>query len=711
MITYRFEYIKYKTTGLRSLFFKTVIKDTTLTLKTGKMSAIMGKTGSGKTSILYRLGLIENNAWDRYNLNGVDIHLDKEEEKAYYRSSKIAYVYQDNNMFDDLTLLDNFKIIEDISSLHVNHDYYLELVGLEKELLNHKVNELSGGEKQRAALALSLIKEPELLLLDEPTSKLDIENKNIIIELLKRIQKQTNLTVVIVTHDQELADICDEIFLVENQKIKQIKSCEQEGTVIHKELTKSKQPKGYLKKMFMAHYKSYLMILITLSLLVSLAECVAYAGNQFLKDQAEALASIPDTTILVVNNGSDLTHIQDYEGNEYLSKEEIDAIVSNEHITMALPIFYQKQYLVLSDDLDGFMEDYHTSNLTVDEYMETKDVVPYYVIYIPLDYFSKHIKLRTVDLNDQIFDASNQSNSYVALTEGLKDLIIENSKEEEIDGYTYYKTITYTKGGENLNYRVSDEYGYNQGNDSYSAQNFQSKLIDAKSTITYEDNEYSLVFNEFEDLGVENLFSDLDYVVYKSIDSIEDLEDLAYPIEDNKMYMATSSYLLTIDDYHNLDEVVNELKSISDDLGIRYDHSSLSYYQEILLSLDTFIDVFYILLIPLLLFAFIILIYKYFQSRVYDIGLLKTYGLSHEMIYGIYRRLFAYVFMIVYGISTLLLCLEVGILRLAGIYDQSIFIMILGITSVILVISYLYAMLYVEYLVDQTEAASLLKNN
>ena len=177
MISYRFEYIKYKTTGLRRLFFKSVIRETTLNIKTGKMTAIIGKTGSGKTSVLYRLGLIENNSWDRYIFNGKQIDVNNEKEKAYYRASKIAYVYQDTNMFEDMTLLENFNIISDISSLDVDYEKYLSLVGLEKELLTHHVMSLSGGEKQRAALALSLIKEPELLLLDEPTSKLDQENK------------------------------------------------------------------------------------------------------------------------------------------------------------------------------------------------------------------------------------------------------------------------------------------------------------------------------------------------------------------------------------------------------------------------------------------------------------------------------------------------------------------------------------------------------
>ena len=110
MITYKFEYIQYQILTNKSLMMKRILNQATIHIKMGMITAITGKSGSGKTSIMYRLGLIENTLGDRYFFNDQEIDLSNEDLKSDYRGRKISFVYQDNNLLNDLTLQDNFDI-------------------------------------------------------------------------------------------------------------------------------------------------------------------------------------------------------------------------------------------------------------------------------------------------------------------------------------------------------------------------------------------------------------------------------------------------------------------------------------------------------------------------------------------------------------------------------------------------------------------------
>ncbi len=694
-------------------------------IKTGRITALTGKTGIGKTSILYRLGLIENNHWDRYNFNGIDIDLSNEQQKADFRSSKIAFVYQDHNLFDELTLQENFDLICSISSIDKDVLPYLEMVKLEPELLSHRVSTLSGGEKQRAAIAIALMKEPELLLLDEPTSALDGENKEMVIEILRNIIQQYHTTIVLASHDKRLIDCCDDVLMVEEKSIHVVRSGDLEVKQEQTPPKRSRIPYQYIKSTFKANKRSYMILLILYSLLISMTGMIAYAGSQYLNDREIAVSNIPDTTMIIVNNGSDELYVQDSLDNTYMSQEECDAILNSEYFSIVLPLYYKTNYIINTQgDPDEFMDMYRSSDMELDEFLEYYEenilpegesaLIPYYTVYVTEDWFYEHSSSINVDAFTADTDTYYTDYQVYGISESLQELIEANSivKETE-EGVDEYWIVEYSIPSEEMNeesYEISESYGYNTGN--YENTDFDHYLnLSDTSSISYSATSLTNAYYYFDDLGTESLFSDMENVCYMLIDEADDLMDLACPIENNHVYMAASGYIAVVEDYHDIDTVVEELSAISDDLGFRYDSSTLSYYDEVVLHLDTFIQIFAVFLVILALLFYIIIIYRFIQSKKYEVCLLKSYGLSHPQIYSIFRRMLQEFFIITTVLSIAFTVVMALILSMNSISGGISLIWIILAIVIIHILEYLSTTIYLDMTIDNINISRLLKGN
>ena len=190
-----------------------VLKSVDLTLQPGEMAAIVGASGSGKTTLLQILGTLDMPDSGQLLFRGQELTGKSEPELAGHRNRHIGFIFQFHHLLPEFTALENVMMPGLIngrsrSSMLPKARQLLERVGLGQRL-EHRSGELSGGEQQRVALARALVMDPALLLADEPTGNLDSASGNRVFELLKELSASLGLSVIMVTHNMELARAMD----------------------------------------------------------------------------------------------------------------------------------------------------------------------------------------------------------------------------------------------------------------------------------------------------------------------------------------------------------------------------------------------------------------------------------------------------------------------------------------------------------------------
>ena len=192
-----------------------VLKGVDLEIQKGEIVSIIGKSGAGKTTLLQIIGTLDKADSGKVEINGVDVSVLSEKELAQFRNKHIGFIFQFHQLLPEFNALENVMMPAMIGRMDWKEaekraTQLLTDLGL-GERLTHKPNELSGGEKQRVAAARALMMKPDVILADEPSGSLDEENKRELHKLLKQMQDQYNQTIVIVTHDKELAEISDRV--------------------------------------------------------------------------------------------------------------------------------------------------------------------------------------------------------------------------------------------------------------------------------------------------------------------------------------------------------------------------------------------------------------------------------------------------------------------------------------------------------------------
>ena len=209
---------------------QTILKGISLDIKEGEMVSIMGPSGSGKSSLLNILGLLDGMYEGEYLLDGINVADLTEKERADLRGEKIGFVFQSFHLLKDLTALDNVKMALILANerkslkqrmgkkeMIQKSQYMLERLGM-KDHMDQKASELSGGQQQRVAIARALVNEPSVLLADEPTGALDQKNGETLLELLSEIHGDGN-SIVMVTHDPKVASVAERQIYIEDGKI------------------------------------------------------------------------------------------------------------------------------------------------------------------------------------------------------------------------------------------------------------------------------------------------------------------------------------------------------------------------------------------------------------------------------------------------------------------------------------------------------------
>jgi len=195
-----------------------------LDVRPGEFLAVMGKSGSGKSTSLNMIGALDIPTRGKIFLDGKDISKLEESDLAQIRGKKIGFIFQQFNLIHSLSALENVMLPITFANLPEEEKIkkakdLLKLVELE-ERMNHKPNELSGGQQQRVAIARALINDPEMILADEPTGNLDLKTGDKIMLLLKNLHRHENKTIVVVTHDEDIAHVAERICYLEDGKIK-----------------------------------------------------------------------------------------------------------------------------------------------------------------------------------------------------------------------------------------------------------------------------------------------------------------------------------------------------------------------------------------------------------------------------------------------------------------------------------------------------------
>lgn len=183
------------------------IRNVNISIERGTFMSVIGRSGSGKSTFLNLVGGIENPTSGEVFFDGKSIHQFKDKELTKFRNQHIGYVFQQYHLLKELTVLENIRLPLDIGRKAYDHSYeeeLLDLLGL-KDRTDFYPSQLSGGQQQRVAIARALVNKPSILLCDEPTGNLDSKNSRNVIDLLNETANELNLLLVIVTHNNEIA--------------------------------------------------------------------------------------------------------------------------------------------------------------------------------------------------------------------------------------------------------------------------------------------------------------------------------------------------------------------------------------------------------------------------------------------------------------------------------------------------------------------------
>lgn len=201
----------------------TVLKDINITINKSEIVSIVGASGAGKTTLLQIIGTLDKADRGEVWINNKNINLLKDNNLSAFRNKEIGFVFQFHHLLPEFTALENVSIPAYIAketkkNARIKAEELLDLLNL-KDRINHKPSELSGGEQQRVAVARALINHPSILLADEPSGNLDSNNAKELHNLFFKLRELYNQTIIIVTHNEELAEMSDRKIIMKDGSI------------------------------------------------------------------------------------------------------------------------------------------------------------------------------------------------------------------------------------------------------------------------------------------------------------------------------------------------------------------------------------------------------------------------------------------------------------------------------------------------------------
>lgn len=195
-----------------------VLKGINLELGKGETGVILGPSGSGKSTLINIIGGIDRGDNGHVIVNGIQIHNLNDDKLTDYRRRDVGYIFQFYNLIPNLTVGENIEVISNISKSPFNIDEVLTAVEMQSKKRRFP-RELSGGEQQRVAIARAIVKNPKLLLCDEPTGALDFETSRSILKLIQKVNQQYGTTILMITHNAAIADMANRVFKIRGGEV------------------------------------------------------------------------------------------------------------------------------------------------------------------------------------------------------------------------------------------------------------------------------------------------------------------------------------------------------------------------------------------------------------------------------------------------------------------------------------------------------------
>ncbi|MCM8779328.1 MAG: ABC transporter ATP-binding protein [Candidatus Omnitrophica bacterium] len=201
-----------------------VLKGINLKIEKGEFVAILGPSGAGKSTLLHILGGLDSPTKGEVYFEGINLYNINERERARIRNKKIGFVFQFYHLLPEFNVSENVYLAGLVDGFHKRREYrekakkILSFLGLE-ERLQHKPNQLSGGEQQRVAIARALINEPEILFCDEPTGNLDSQMGELVLNYLRELNREKEQTIILVTHAEDLAEKAKRIVYIKDGEL------------------------------------------------------------------------------------------------------------------------------------------------------------------------------------------------------------------------------------------------------------------------------------------------------------------------------------------------------------------------------------------------------------------------------------------------------------------------------------------------------------
>lgn len=195
-----------------------VLKGISLTLEKGETGVILGPSGSGKSTLMNVIGGVDRADSGSVAVDGLELTNLDDDKLTNYRRDSIGFIFQFYNLVPNLTATENIEVVSNISKAPMNIDTVLKAVGLETKKRSFP-RELSGGEQQRVAIARAIVKNPKLLLCDEPTGALDYETSRGVLSLLQKVNREFGTSILMITHNTAIGDMADVVYKLRSGEI------------------------------------------------------------------------------------------------------------------------------------------------------------------------------------------------------------------------------------------------------------------------------------------------------------------------------------------------------------------------------------------------------------------------------------------------------------------------------------------------------------
>lgn len=207
--------VKKYGSGANTIF---ALDHASLDLGKGEICVILGPSGSGKSTLLNLLGGLDSADEGTVTVDGCELTSYSKKQLGEYRRGKVGIVFQTYNLIDELTVKENVRVASEVAEGALDIDELLNELGLEKHR-SHFPPELSGGQQQRCAIARALVKNPSILLCDEPTGALDSKSSRDVLELLQKVNRKYHTTIVIITHNEAISGMADRVIRIHDGRV------------------------------------------------------------------------------------------------------------------------------------------------------------------------------------------------------------------------------------------------------------------------------------------------------------------------------------------------------------------------------------------------------------------------------------------------------------------------------------------------------------